>query len=129
MTIADLGCGVGATTRMLAELVGAAGSVTGIDVSAAQLVEGRNLCDACGITNTVFHEASATATGLPRSFFDLVYARFLLIHLVDPAACLREMSELLKPGGILVVEDADLTSADSAPASSLRWFSDLFSRL
>jgi ubiquinone/menaquinone biosynthesis C-methylase UbiE len=37
MAVADLGCGVGATTRMLAEMVGPAGHVTGIDVSAAQL--------------------------------------------------------------------------------------------
>ncbi|MGB6545908.1 MAG: methyltransferase domain-containing protein, partial [Candidatus Acidiferrales bacterium] len=118
-----------ATTRTLAELVGPSGSVTGVDVSAAQLEQGRNLCKAEGITNTFFVEASATATGLPRNSFDLVYCRYLLLHLVDPSACLREMKEILKPGGILVVEDGDLTSAGSSPASSLQWFADLFGRL
>lgn len=129
MSVADLGCGVGATTQTLATMVGPAGSVTGIDVSAAQLEQGRALCSAQGLSHAVFLEASATATGLPRSSFDLVYCRFLLLHLVDPAACLREMLHLLKPGGILVVEDGDLTAAGSRPASSLRWFSDLFGRL
>jgi ubiquinone/menaquinone biosynthesis C-methylase UbiE len=129
MAVADFGCGVGATTRTLAELVGPSGHVTGIDVSAAQLEQGRKLCEAEGIGNTFFVQASATATGLPRNSFDLVYCRFLLLHLVDPADCLREMKEILKPGGILVVEDGDLTSAGSSPASSLRWFADLFRRL
>jgi ubiquinone/menaquinone biosynthesis C-methylase UbiE len=129
MVAADFGCGVGATTRTLAEMVGPAGSVTGVDVSAAQLEQGRNLCKSDGITNAIFVEASATATDLPRNSFDLVYCRYLLLHLVDPSACLREMMEILKPGGTLVVEDGDLTSAGSTPPSSLQWFADLFGRL
>jgi SAM-dependent methyltransferase len=129
MITADLGCGVGATTRMLAEMVGPSGYVTGIDLSASQLEQGRLLCETAGITNVSFVERSATATGLPRNSLDLVYCRFLLLHLVDPAAGLREMLALLKPGGVLVVEDGDLTTAGSAPASSLGWFADLFGRL
>lgn len=129
MNVADFGCGVGATTRTLAEMVGPSGRVTGIDLSAAQLDQGRNLCKAEGITNAIFVEASAMATGLPRNSFDLVYCRYLLLHLLDPTACLREMLEILKPGGILVVEDGDLTTAGSTPASSLQWFAKLFGRL
>ncbi|HET6219443.1 MAG TPA: methyltransferase domain-containing protein [Acidobacteriaceae bacterium] len=129
MAVADLGCGVGATTRMLAEMVGPTGHVTGIDLSAAQLEQGRRLCKTGGITNATFVEASATATGLRRSSLDLVYCRFLLLHLVDPEAGLREMLAILKPGGVLVVEDGDLTTAGSSPASSLSSFADLFGRL
>jgi SAM-dependent methyltransferase len=129
MNVADFGCGVGATTRTLAEMVGPSGTVTGIDMSEAQLEQGRKLCRAAGLTNATFVEASATSTNLPRSSFDLVYSRFLLLHLVDPAAGLREMFEVLKPGGLLVAEDGDLTSAGSIPASSLHWFADLFGRL
>jgi SAM-dependent methyltransferase len=129
MAVADFGCGVGATTHMLAEMVAPSGRVTGIDVSAAQLEQGRNLCRASKIGNAIFVEARATETGLPRDSFDLVYCRFLLLHLVDPAVCLREMRAILKPGGVLVVEDGDLTSAGSSPASSLHAFADLFGRL
>ncbi len=129
MAVVDLGCGVGATTRMLAEIVGPAGHVTGIDVSAAQLEEARELCASAGITNVTFREASATATELPRNSFDVVYCRFLLLHLVHPEACLGEMLEIVKPGGVALVEDGDLTSARSIPDSSLHAFADLFGRL
>ena len=129
MSVADFGCGVGATTRMLAEMVGPSGHVTGIDLSAAQLEQCRRLCHADGIAHVTFVEASGTATGLPRNSFDLVYCRYLLLHLTDPADGLREMLEVLKPGGILVVEDGDLTSAGSIPPSALGWFADLFGRL
>ncbi len=129
MHVADFGCGVGATTRMLAEMVGPSGSVTGIDLSAFQLEEGRRHCAGSGITNATFVESSALSTGMPDESFDLVYSRFLMIHLADPLACLQEKARVLKPGGILVVEDADLTSAGSIPASSLDRFSELFARL
>ena len=61
--------------------------------------------------------------------FDLAYCRFLLLHLSDPAACLNEMRDILKPGGILVVEDGDLASATSVPRTALDAFADLFRRL
>jgi SAM-dependent methyltransferase len=129
MRVADFGCGVGAVTRMLAEMVGPAGHVTGIDVSGAQLAQARDYCAESGLANVSFVEASATSTGLPRESFDLAYCRFLLLHLTDPAACLREMQAVLKPGGILVVEDGDLTAVGSIPPSSINAFSDLFGRL
>lgn len=129
MQVADFGCGVGAVTRMLAEMVGPAGHVTGVDVSRAQLDQAHGYCVEGGLTNVSFVEASAATTGLPRNRFDLAYCRFLLLHLTDPAGCLREMCAVLKPGGILVVEDGDLTAAGSVPPSSLGAFADLFARL
>jgi SAM-dependent methyltransferase len=129
MRVADFGGGVGLVTRMIAEIVGPSGSVTGIDLSAAQLEQARSLCEKDGFHNTDFVEASAYNTGLERGSFDLVYCRFLLLHLTDPAACLREMRELLRPGGVLVVEDGDLTSATSVPPTRLDAFADLFGRL
>jgi SAM-dependent methyltransferase len=61
--------------------------------------------------------------------FDLVYCRFLLIHLPEPERALREMFTLLKPDGILVCEDGDLTSSGSEPPSALGAFADLWGRL
>lgn len=129
MRVADFGCGPGTMTRMLASLVGPSGSVTGIDLHAAQLEQARQLCAMDGLDNTKFVRADACVTGLPQNRFDLVYCRFLLLHLVDPASCLREMFRVLKPGGILVAEDGDLASAGSVPPTALDAFADLFSRL
>jgi SAM-dependent methyltransferase len=128
MRVADLGCGVGMVTALLAELVGPEGHVVGIDSSAAQLVQARERSSECG-TNTSFVEASATNTGLPPESFDVVYCRFLLIHLPEPERALREMFTLLKPNGILVCEDGDLTACGSEPPSALDAFADLWGRL
>ena len=128
MSVVDLGCGTGMTTQLLAELVGPTGEVVGVDYSAAQVEHARALLPA-ELSNVRFVEASATDTGLPREAFDAVYCRFLLIHLQDPESALREMHELLKPEGIMAIEDGDLTSASSEPRSKLEEFSNLFGAL
>jgi SAM-dependent methyltransferase len=129
MRVADLGCGVGVVTSLLAQMVGPEGHAVGIDLSAEQLAQARQHCFDNGTSNTSFHQASATATGLPSESFDLVYCRFLLLHLTEPESALREMHRLLKPGGIIVCEDGDLTSVTSEPPSALRAFAELWGRL
>src|SRR5277367_3126433 len=129
MKVADFGCGVGMTTRMLAEMVGPSGSVTGLDFSTAQVEEAREISARAGIDNVSFLQANACETGLPRACFDLAYCRYLLLHLPNPAACIEEMLAILKPGGILVVEDGDLTTATSQPPTAVDAFADLFGRL
>ncbi len=128
MRVADFGCGVGLVTALLAELVGPEGHVVGLDSSAAQLDQARERM-AAGGTNIHFTLASAIDSGLPPASFDLVYCRFLLLHLPEPGRALREMGALLKPNGILVCEDGDLTSAGSEPPSALGAFADLWGRL
>jgi len=128
MRVADLGSGTGMVTQLLAELVGPTGEVVGVDYNGDQVEQAKALLPA-GVSNVRFVRASATDTGLPRESFDLVYSRFLLIHLTEPDAALREMYELLNPNGILVVEDGDLTTAGSEPSSCLEAFSSLFGRL
>jgi ubiquinone/menaquinone biosynthesis C-methylase UbiE len=129
MHVADFGCGVGAMTRMLGEWVGQSGSVTGIDLSADQLAEAAEICASAGLSNVSFRNADACATRLPANSFDLVYCRFLLLHLTAPHACLREMKRILKPGGILVVEDGDIASAGSVPPTAIATGVALFMRL
>ena len=128
MRVADLGCGVGMVTTLLAELVGPDGEVVGVDASGEQIARARELL-APGVSNVRFIEASAADTGLPADSFDLVYCRFLLLHLTEPEQALREMHGLLRRNGILVCEDGDLTSAGSHPPSALDAFADLWGRL
>jgi len=129
MRVADFGCGIGATTRLLAEMVGEEGRITGIDLHEAQLVQAGNLCTQAGHRNVSLCRANASDTSLPDNMFDVVYCRFLLIHLPDPAACLQEMRRVLKPGGLIFVEDGDLSTAGSIPPSPLDETGRLFTQL
>jgi SAM-dependent methyltransferase len=127
MRVADLGCGAGMVTALMAEIVGPEGEVFGVDFSGEQIAQARAQTNHA--KNVKFVKASAADTGLPHDSFDLVYSRFLLIHLPEPDAALREMFALLKPNGILVCEDGDLTNAGSEPKSALQAFADLWAGL
>lgn len=103
--VADIGCGIGLNAIWMAQHVGPDGTATGIDMNEEQIGIAASNARAAGVTNAIFEQGSATATGLPPGAFDLVYARFLLCHLTHPAAAMEEMASLLKPGGWLVCED------------------------
>jgi SAM-dependent methyltransferase len=61
----------------------------------------------------------------PEGPFDLVHARLLLVHVPNRAEALAAMTSVLRPGGWLVVEEADpalqplLCLEDSGPAQQL----------
>jgi SAM-dependent methyltransferase len=129
MKVADFGCGVGTVSAMFAEIVGPKGRVTALDLSAGQLGQARERAAKAGLSNLEFIEADATATGLPSGAFDFVYCRYLLLHLPNPSAGLAEMKRVLRPGGILFVEDADLSSGYTVPPSPIERFGDLYPRL
>src|SRR5262249_7559457 len=57
MRVADFGCGIGAVTRMLAELVGPKGHVTGIDAYENQLTQASDLCTQARINNVSLWKA------------------------------------------------------------------------
>jgi SAM-dependent methyltransferase len=96
----EVGAGGHSVPRWLAERVGPAGRVLATDIDTSWLagaggppVEVRR------------HEAGAEAP--PAGPFDLVHARLVLVHVVNRDAALRSMAEVLRPGGWLLVEDAD----------------------
>lgn len=115
--IVDIGCGIGSISCWLAEEVGEAGEVVGIDQSEGQIEQARQRAESLGLKNVHFYVATAYKTGLERESFDIAYARFVLMHLREPNTALTEMIALLKPDGTLAVEDGDFSSLGTYPAS------------
>jgi SAM-dependent methyltransferase len=116
MRAADIGCGIGTLSRWMAQRVGAQGSVVGVDISTGQLDVARR--DAVAYPHLKFQHADAYDTSLPRESFDFVYCRFLLCHLQHPEKALHEMVALLKPRGVLLCDDVDVSSIFADPPSA-----------
>jgi len=105
--VLDLGCGPGHTTAMLAEVFPSA-SVVGIDSSPAFVAE----ADASAPARCRFTVGDVTRTPLPGAPADVVYGRFLLVHLPDPLATVAAWASELAPGGMVVVEEPERIDTD-----------------
>jgi SAM-dependent methyltransferase len=95
--------------RLMAQRVGPAGGVLGVDVDECLGVGALAALHAAGHRQCAFAALDLTAGDpLPGAPYDLVYARLVLMHLPDPAAVLRRLWDAVAPGGHLLVQDFDL---------------------
>ena len=115
MRVLDVGCGPGSITRGLAERV-APGEVVGVDLSRETLAAAREEAAARGVTNLRYEEASVYQLPYADGSFDVAYAHQVFQHLREPAAALREMLRVLRPGGLVAVRDVDWGTATYWPA-------------
>jgi SAM-dependent methyltransferase len=102
---ADIGCGAGAVTGAMADLVGPTGSVVAFDPSAERLALARQ--HLAGRENITFVQGELPCTGLPVASFDYVWCQFVLEYLREPMSALAELVRLSKPGGRVVVSEID----------------------
>jgi SAM-dependent methyltransferase len=112
----DLGCGPGHTTAMLAAAFPEA-DVIGIDASDAFVTEAASASASVSASVSArcrFRRADVTRTPLPGAPADLIYGRFLLVHLADPDAAMAGWATQLQSGGLLVVEEPERIDTDDA---------------
>ena len=99
----DLGCGPGLTTRLIAEVCGTTRTL-GLDASPSFVALAREGAP-YGVSFAV-HDV--TSVPLPEAPADLVYARYLVSHLSEPAQALRAWgSQLRLPGGRLLLDEVE----------------------
>jgi len=98
--VLDVGCGFGDTAVKLAERVGPAGRVVGVDCCEAFLDYARADATAAGLANVSFIEGDALTMDFEPQY-DFVFSRFGTMFFSNPVAGLRNMRKALKPGGIM----------------------------
>jgi ubiquinone/menaquinone biosynthesis C-methylase UbiE len=100
----DVGCGRGAALFPLAEAVGDAGHVTGIDLSARMIHGCRAGAAGRGLSNIDLHVMDASSPALPAAGYDLVVSSLVVFFLPDPLSALTSWRRLLvAPGGRLAL--------------------------
>ncbi|MCB0583234.1 MAG: methyltransferase domain-containing protein [Phaeodactylibacter sp.] len=112
----DLGCGGGAATLALAEIVGFNGSITGIDWDAENIAFARQRAETLGMSQAQYQQADVRDWERDADSVDFAYGRFLMTHLDNPAALARKVRRMLKPGGRILLEDIDFAGHFCSPA-------------
>jgi ubiquinone/menaquinone biosynthesis C-methylase UbiE len=113
MTVLDVGCGTGAMTEGIAQVVGPQGHVWGIDVSEELIARARSR--ERRQSNLSFEVADVALLGRAERSFDVVTSARMLQWLADPRAALLAMVGVLRRGGLLVALDYNHHKASWAP--------------
>jgi ubiquinone/menaquinone biosynthesis C-methylase UbiE len=112
----DLGCGPSGILDLLAHAVSPGGRVVGVDAHPGHVAVARQLAGSKDLRNVAVITADARSTGLEADAFDLVHTRTLLVTVPQPAAVVREMVRIARPGGWVASQEPDAGSSLCYPA-------------
>lgn len=102
----DLGCGPGFTTHLLAD-TRAFGRVVGFETS-PRFIE---LARATATPRVSFELHDVCSIPFPTGPADLIFCRFLITHLADPADALGKWATQLNPDGLMMIEEVERSCA------------------
>lgn len=111
----EVGAGRGSVVKWLSGQVGETGRVVAVDINT-------DLLNSIGLSNVEVRKQDVRVEPLPQGMFDLVHARWILWHLPDPDAVIHQMIQSLRPGGWLLIEEADYFPLEAVPKSAYRAF-------
>jgi SAM-dependent methyltransferase len=106
----EVGAGGGSIAEWLCRRVGATGHVVATDANTRFLA-------AIAAPNLEIWRHDIVADPLPEAAFDLVHARAVLEHLPERQAILARLAAAIKPGGWLLIEDADYVTWNTEPTA------------
>lgn len=114
--VADLGCGTGSVTVVLAV---EGYEVHGVDLSAKMVAAARAKLAKAGV-NAPVRQGDAAAPPLEPASYDVVFARHVLWALPDPDDAIGRWTRLLRPGGRLVLVEGHWHTGGGIPADRCR---------
>jgi len=109
--VLDMGCGAGVDSLVAAHLVGPAGRVIGVDVTAEMIAKARSNLEQLDLPQVSFQVGEAESLPFPDNNFDLVISNGVLNLTLNKEQALEEAYRVLKPGGRFMVADQVLVAA------------------
>jgi ubiquinone/menaquinone biosynthesis C-methylase UbiE len=121
--VLDVGCGPASDTLAIAEIVGPAGKVIGIDYDKEMVQVANEKAQEANVSDYVTHKvADATEMPFADDSFHAVRSERVLQHIIDPIPVIAEMVRVTKPDGWVVNADADWSWVTfDIPYKELEW--------
>jgi ubiquinone/menaquinone biosynthesis C-methylase UbiE len=107
--VLDFGSGVGDVAMLAAQLVGPSGEVVGVERDSHSIKRVRARVTEAGLHKVSFTECDISEVRSSKPF-DAAVGRFILQWVPDPAAILRCLSQLVRPGGVLAFHEVSDTA-------------------
>jgi SAM-dependent methyltransferase len=106
--VVDLGCGAGTDVLMAAQMVGADGHVTGIDMTPAMAGKARANARRMGADNVEVIHGHVERLPLADASVDVVISNGVIDLIPDKDAVFGEIRRILRPGGRIQIADVTL---------------------
>ncbi len=109
MRVLDIGCGNGLVSFLLLDAVGSEGEVIGIDINDKALEMAKSRAKENSFSNLKFFNADISNQLTSLGIFDAVFGRRVLMYLQNPVSVLKNISGLIKSGGVVAFQESDAT--------------------
>jgi arsenite methyltransferase len=106
--VLDVGSGAGMDSLVASQMVGASGSVTGIDMTPEMVVKARGSVAEMGLGNVTIVEGSAEHLPFDDACFDVVISNGVIDLIPDKDAVFSEITRVLRPGGRIQLADVTI---------------------
>lgn len=122
MFVVELGCGPGEVTELVADIVGPSGTILAVDRDEKMLAAAQSRLEDRGVENVRFICADLLANlnaldDIDHATVDAIAGRRVLMYLPEPQKVIAELLPWLRPGGLVVFEEADSTLAPGLVAA------------